>query len=275
MIDVLRRNPLIAALALACAVLAAIVAFELLMAPGGAPSASARKAAPAESKLLPPLASASAEQVYPETVNRPLWIPTRRPAPVATVAPASFARGQFILQGVIVAGGTRIAMLREKTSGRVHRVEKGRDVNGIQVAEIEPEKVTLAQGDEREVVELRVQRPGAAGAPAAPTAPVSPVASTAGPFGASSPVPAPAAPGTAPQSPSPSAPPAGSPFGAVPRPPQQTSPGPLAPGGQQVPGTAPAVANPSPTQVPQQATSAPMTPEELLARRRARRNQSP
>jgi len=268
MIDLLRRNPLIAALGLACAVLAAIVVFELVMAGSNPGSAGARKSAAAEAKLLPPISAAAPDQVYPETVNRPLWIPTRRPAPAPVVAAASFAPGQFILQGVIVAGGTQIALLKEKTSGRMHRVEKGREVNGIQVAEVEAERVTLAQGDAREVIELRVQLPGAPGAPAAPAA-----ASAAGPF-ATSAAPAPAAaappPGAAAPAPSPAAPPAGNPFGAPPRPPkEQVFPGPLPPGTQPTP------VNPTPGTVPQQATSAPMTPEELLARRRARRNQSP
>lgn len=266
MIDVLRRNPLIAALGLACALLAAIIVFELVMPGSGANPAAARKTAAAEAKLLPPIAASSPDQVFPETVNRPLWIPTRRPAPAPVVASASsFAPGQFILQGVIVAGGTNIALLKEKASGRVHRVEKGREVNGIQVAEVEPEKVTLAQGDAREVIDLRVQRPGGPGAP-----PPVAAASTAGPFAAASAPAAPAAPGQAPPPPAAAAPPAGSPFGAPPRPPKpQVSPGPLSPPTQPTP------ANPTPAAVPQQATSAPMTPEELLARRRARRNQSP
>lgn len=269
MIDTLRRNPLTAALGVACALLVATVVFELTAGGGPSVGASARKVAAAEAKLLPPLASAAPEQVYPESVSRPLWIPTRRPAPAPTVAPASFARGQFILQGVTIAGSTRIAMLKEKASGRMHRIEKGRDVNGIQVAEVEPDKVTLAQGDEREVVELRVQRPGAPGATPPPFA-----TPGAGPFASTA---SSGAPGAAPAPPPPAAPPAGSPFGAPPRPPQvgqQTSPGPLAPT-TTPPGSAPAVSNPSASTMPQPATSAPMTPEELLARRRARRNQSP
>lgn len=271
MIETLRRNPVIAALAAVCALLAGIVAFELFAPAGPAAPAAPRKAASAEAKLLPPVATASAEQVYPETVNRPLWIPTRRPAPAAQVAaPASFPKGQYTLQGVIVAGTTRIAMLREKTSGRVHRVEKGRELNGIRVAEVEPESVTLAQGDDREVIELRVQRPGAPGAP--PAAPATAAAGT-GPFAGVGPRgPAPGTPpGTPPGvavPPAPSAPPPGNPFGSIPRPPQ-TSPGPLAP----VPGANPA--NPASAAVPQDPSAAPMTPEELLARRRARRNQSP
>lgn len=270
--DFLRRNPLTAVLAIVCLVLAAIVVVELAAPAPTAHASAAKKAAAAESKLLPPVAVSSAEQLYPETAARPLWIPTRRPAPSAVVQQASFQRGQFILQGVTIAGPTRIAMLKEKASGRIHRVEKGRDVNGLQVAEVEPEQVTLAQGGEREVLTLTVQRPGAPGTPGG--APV-PAGSSGGPFAPAAAQPAGQGvpPGVPPAVPTaPGTPPGGSPFGAPLVAPPANS-GPLPPGVAPVPpGTA---ANPSPNTVPQQATTAPMTPEELLARRRARRNATP
>jgi len=255
MTELLRRNPLIVALAALCAVLAVVVAVELATIGRSPEAAAPRKVAAGEAKLLPSVAAVAPDQAYPETAARPLWIPTRRPAPPPAVQQASIPRGQYILQGVTIAGTTRIALLREKTSGRIHRVEQGKEVGGMQVAEVEPERVTLAQGGEREVLELRVQRPTAPGTPGAPpaatataTGPFGPVGAAPPPLGASPVVRAPGTPG-----PLPTARPTGaSPTGA----------------------TAPAVANPSPGAVPQQST-APMTPEELLARRRARRNPSP
>jgi hypothetical protein len=249
MIELLRRNPLLAALAAACVGLAAIVAVEL-MTLGATPSTvAAKKGAPPEAKLLPPLAAASPEGAYPEIGARPLWIPTRRPAPpVVAASQQAFVKGQYVLQGVIMAGNTRIAMLKEKASGRIHRVELGRDVNGLHVAEVEPERVTLTQGGEREVIDLRVQRlPGTPGAaqPAAGGEP--PQASGAVPARS-------AAEAAAARS---------GPFGPAP---VQATP---------VPGAVPAPAAPAntvPGATPQQ-SAAPMTPEELLARRRARRNQ--
>jgi hypothetical protein len=253
MIETLKRNPLLAALLLLCGALAAVIVVELVSIGSPASGATPRKVAPSEAKLLPPLAAVAPEAAYPETAARPLWIPTRRPAPpTAAASQQTFARGQFILQGVTIAGNTRIAMLKEKSTGRVHRVEQGRDLNGLQVAEVEAEKVTLAQGGEREVVELRVQRPAAA--PGTP-----PTAGTpgGGPFGASG-----------------SRPPGGP--VAMPQPGPNTAATALTPGGVMPvqPANVPAVANPSPTAVPQQQSNAPMTPEELLARRRARRNLS-
>jgi hypothetical protein len=258
MIELLRRNPLLAALVVACGVLAVIIAIEIALIGAPATSSTARKVSPPEARLLPPLASVTPDVAYPETAARPLWIPTRRPAPpVVAAAQPAFARGQFILQGVTIAGGTRIAMLKEKSTGRVHRVEQGRDLNGLQVVEVEPDKVTLAQGAEREVVELRVQRLGAT--PGAPPGAAPGGSGGAGPFGSG-----PVAGGT-PPSPQPGGLPAPVPAG------MQAGPaaGPLPPRP-----AAPGAANPSPTAVPQQQSTAPMTPEELLARRRARRNLS-
>jgi hypothetical protein len=249
--DFLRRNPLILGLVILCSLLAVVIAVEFVTL--GAPQAppAPGKVVPSEAKLLPSVAAVSLDTAYPETSARPLWIPTRRPAPVAVVAQPSFQRGQFILQGVTIAGSTRIAMLKEKASGRMHRVELGRDVNGLHVAEVEAERVTLAQGAEREVIELRVQRPGGAPAPGAPPGAPAPQPPA--------PQPNPAAAAVAPRG--------AGPFAAPPPPPAAPTPAPPVPGG-------PVPANPTAGAVPQQQLYVPMTPEELLARRRARRNPS-
>jgi general secretion pathway protein N len=260
MIAAFQRRPLAVSLAAVAVVLAVIIAIELGVGGGLrsalAPSA-AKRTAFAEAKLLPPVTPLAPEQAYPETTARPLFLPTRRPAPEAPPTDKkTLVPGQFVLQGVTIAGATRIALLREKANGRIHRVERGREVNGIQVIEIQPEVVTLAQGGEREVLSLQVQKP--TGTPAAPA--------QAGPFGTT-----PAVPPTQPTSPTGMPVPAGAPPlptaqqpQAAPVPPRtgmfpaQPTPVP--------PGTAPA--NPVTREL-----AAPLTPEELLARRRARRNQ--
>lgn len=262
MIELLRRNPLLALLAALCVGLAAIVAVELATLRTTPPPSDARKGSPPDAKLLPPLAAASPEAAYPEIAARPLWIPTRRPAPpVATATQQAFVRGQFVLQGVIMAGNTRIAMLKEKASGRIHRVELGRDVNGLHVAEVEPERVTLTQGGEREVIDLRVQR--GPGAPQPATAGVQQSAPSPGQGAA-------AMAAGVPNRSGPFTPPPVSPApGGVPLIP----PGPMPPSAMPPSTPTPASpANPAATAAPQQ-SAAPMTPEELLARRRARRNQ--
>jgi general secretion pathway protein N len=256
MIALLRRRPFIAGLAVVAAALAVLLAFEIGDASRSRiPTGASKPAAPAPAKLLPGTVAVAPDQAYPETVARPLFIPTRRPAPPQAVVTApTFVRGQFQLLGVIIAGNSKTAMLREKASGKIHRVEQGRDLNGIKISSIERDTVTLAQGGESEVVAMQVQK-GAPGTAAASTA--------AGPF---------AQPGAAPGQPAagqPAPTPAQQAAAAHPTPPPiQIPPASAALLGIPQPGTAPATPPGTPP-----ATSAPMTPEELLARRRARRAQ--
>lgn len=255
--DWLRRNPLLGVLAAACILLAVVIGVEAgfgaslrdALRPAGA-----KPALPTDAKLLPPLIATAAEQSYPETTARPLFTPTRRPAPEVAAAPqATFQKGQFVLAGVITVGDNRVAMLREKATGRIHRVERGKEVNGIQVTEIQREQVTLAMGGEQEVLGLSVLRPAAGTSMGS--------AVVQGPFAGITATPgAPPAPGAPPM-----AQPAPGGF------PMQATPPPMPNPGNPIPAMT-SGANPAARAMPE-AASTPLSPEELLARRRARRTQ--
>jgi hypothetical protein len=263
--NLLQRHPVAVVLAAFAILLAVIVAIEAAVGLGHwqpGTVASAKMAPPAEAKLIPPMTVTQAEQAYPETASRPLFTPTRRPAPAAPVAGGTIPKGQFTLMGVMAIGGLDIALLREKSNGRVHRVEKGKEVNGLTLSAVERDKVTLSQGGDSEVLALAVQKgpTPAAAAPAAPHAPAA--ASAAGPF-APSPTTAPA--GLPAQPPVPPAPTAGRPptppTAPAANPATRSGFGPFAPG------------TPPPATSGTEQSGAAMTPEELLARRRARRAQ--
>jgi hypothetical protein len=271
--EIVKRYPLASALAVLAGLLVLVLALEYASGAslrGKLAGAGSSNAVPVQSKLLPPIAPVNPEQEYAETAARPLFIPTRRPAPVVAAANVgNMAKGQFILTGVISANGTKIALLREKSSGRVVRVEQGKDVNGITVAQIDPEQVTLAQGGDQEVIPLLVSKGApAAAAPAMPAAPVAaagPFASPAIPVGVPGANPAARPPPTV--SNPPSEPVAPGP-GVNPNLLFGPRPGGLTPGNSYVP---PA---PDPSTGAQPSSqAAPLTPEEILARRRARRTQ--
>ncbi|QJR12706.1 hypothetical protein DSM104443_03799 [Usitatibacter rugosus] len=267
--EFLQRHPITAALAVVGALLVLVIAAEIAWGLRAAPPiATASNANPAfaESKLLPPITSAPAEQAYPETGSRPLFSPTRRPAPQA-VATTTLSKGQYLLQGVIIVGDQRVAMLREKAAGgRLYRVEKGREVNGVTVSEIEPERVTLRAGDDTEVIPLTVQRGAGAGSGGSSSAAQSaPAAPASGPFAS------PAAPAATPSpaAPTPAAPPQQRMIG---QPPPGTAAAPK--DGSNDFGPRPRAAPPAAQQQGAAGASQEtqqMTPEELLARRRARR----
>jgi hypothetical protein len=251
----LRHNLVVAALAALAVVLVVVITLESRFGANVASATrpgAARRAAPAEAKLLPPLAVAAAEQAYPETAARPLFTPTRRPAPEVAATPQStFQKGQFVLQGVIAVGDNRVAMLREKSTGRIHRVERGREVNGIKVIAIEPEAVTLGQGGEEEKLGLTVQKAPAGAATGVSQGPFA-ISPPSAPVGGAN------APGSLLGQPTPSPFPRPAPAPGVP--PQNISQSGAAP-----------TANPAARAAPEAAS--PLTPEELLARRRARRTQ--
>lgn len=256
MMSWLQDNPILGVLSALAILLAVVLGVEgefgasvgSVVRPG-----AASRAVAADAKLLPPLIAIAPEVAYPETTERPVFTPTRRPAPEAPAAQSTFQKGQFVLQGVIVVGDNRVAMLREKSSGRVIRIERGREVNGIKVVEIQPETVTLSLGSEEEKLSLSVQKLAPGTLAAAPQG---------GPFVPTAP--AAAAPAT-PPAPPPAAPPLATvtPLGRT-----ATMPGVAQPNAAQP--AAPPNPNPAARATPD-AAAAPMTPEELLERRRARR----
>ena len=91
-------------------------------------------------------------------MNRTLFNPTRRPAPVAIAEAAKprIQRGQFALTGTTVAGDRSLAFLKETNGGKARTVKKGETINGMLVAEVWPDRVKLTLGDESEEISLKV-----------------------------------------------------------------------------------------------------------------------
>lgn len=189
-----------------CVILASVLAAQVLWTASGPDlDRSVTPAKVADAALLPPLRTATADG-EPELVSRPLFVPSRRPSPPA--APASEAptmkRGQFVLQGTISTPGLSFAMLRETASGKIHRVPLGGMVANLTLKEVGATSVTLALGEETEVVALLVSK--VAAAPVGPTAggPFAASAGSTAPAGSPPSAPKPAAmPGAAPGAPPP------------------------------------------------------------------------
>jgi len=270
MANLFRQNPLAFVLAAIATLLAAVIAVEAAFNAWSTPRASSTKAAPAsEVKMLPPLAAVVPDQAYPETAARPLFTPTRRPAPAAPTAANTMVKGQYILTGVMSLRDQKYALLKEKSSGKMHRVERGKEINGVTLTTVDNERVVLAQGGDEEVLTLQIQKGPATSAPGAAAA------AAAGPFGPASGAPAtaqaPGMPQPVPSAPGPGVQPV--PTGVPARPAVTAQPAP--PAGAANPaqrsGFGPFLNQPG--NVSSDTGTTPMTPEELLARRRARRGQ--
>ena len=122
--------------------------------PKPAPAARVNYPIQPEFTLLP------LEQGFAETAARPIFSPFRRqpppPPPPAPPKPA-MQKGQFVLLGALITKDKSIALLRDVVTGKATRVEQGKEIKGITVANVLPEKVTLTQYDDSEELVLKIQ----------------------------------------------------------------------------------------------------------------------
>lgn len=122
---------------------------------GDPPSPSASRVATLDSKILPAHALGPMDMNYKETVERPLFISSRRPAPPSNAtSQTALRKGQFKLTGTTVSAGISVAYLFETATNKTHYVNLGRDINGIKVERVEATRVLLRQGDESEELSL-------------------------------------------------------------------------------------------------------------------------
>lgn len=122
-----------------------------------------------DTSLLPAFALPAADVAFNQTVERPLFVPTRRPTPiVAGVVQPAMKKGQFKLAGTVLNQDLPFAFLVEVSTGKGMRVAKGAEIisTGISVASIDAMRVVLKQGEETEELTLRT-----AASPPAPIAP--------------------------------------------------------------------------------------------------------
>ena len=126
---------------------------------GGQSSAAVKLSAPLDTNLLPPFALARLSPSgdgYRETVERPLFVPTRRPAPAGSGAQMAMKKGQYRLAGTTVSEHISVAYLFETGTSKTFRVNKGADINGMTVDSVSATRVVLKQGDDTEELTLRI-----------------------------------------------------------------------------------------------------------------------
>jgi hypothetical protein len=132
------------------------------------PRAAVLKPEKVDVALLGEYSLPSMDRKYPHTLGRPLFVPTRRPAPPPPPPPPppkpTMQKGQFQMVGALILPETSFVWLRDVASGKTRRVEKGQSINGILVQEVAAEEVTLAQYDDTERVAMKVA-PSPAGLP--------------------------------------------------------------------------------------------------------------
>ena len=114
----------------------------------------------ADAGLLPAFNLPAIDPGFPEAAARPIFVPTRRPTPPAPVVQVVIAmrKGQFVLLGTsITKDFGDVALLKEVSSNRTHVVRRGDKINGITVDKVEAHRVVLQEGAESEDVDIKTQ----------------------------------------------------------------------------------------------------------------------
>lgn len=140
----------------ACVVLAGIVALELVKerpsldsAPVVAPKTVHDGAVSAPARFaMPPLSA------FDEIAERPLFSRSRRPTTADdALAPAAQGTGPLILNGVILTGTNKIALLATPEAERMTPLREGETLAGWTLVAVHSDKVVIRNsGDERELL---------------------------------------------------------------------------------------------------------------------------
>jgi hypothetical protein len=116
---------------------------------------------------LPPL------EAFSETLNRPLFVATRRPpSPLAALQgqqpPSQPERtgpkgeklvlGTYLLSGIVVSAEQKIVLLKHAATGKSLRVSEGDMLDDWKVATVAPDHVILRRGDREERVSIRERK---------------------------------------------------------------------------------------------------------------------
>jgi general secretion pathway protein N len=150
-----------------CFALSAIVYAELLdEAPAivGAKDKSQPPAAAASSATERPFALPSLES-YAEVTARPLFSPSRRPAPPQVAQGRSLDAGSLVLSGIILTSEARLALVQPGKGAKTMRLSEGQEVQGWIVQSILPDRIVLRRGASEHEIKLRDDAQRAAAAP--------------------------------------------------------------------------------------------------------------
>jgi hypothetical protein len=132
-----------------------------LPAAAGLPAA---KGAPA----LPPISA------YAEVTERPLFSPSRQPAPPEAAQEDLGNSSAFTLLGIVISEGERMALIEHGKPGVIARLKEGQAVEGWRLQAIEADRVILEHAGTQQPLKLKdlKDRPGAVQPAARPGVPV-------------------------------------------------------------------------------------------------------
>jgi hypothetical protein len=125
------------------------------------PAPVVHPSAPVEVTLPPDYRLPAREKTYAVTLERPLFVPSRREAPPVPPPPPppppTMKKGQFQLLGTTITDEVRVAIVKEVASGKVRQIMVTHTINGLRLEQVEPDRIVFVQYDDREELRLKIQ----------------------------------------------------------------------------------------------------------------------
>lgn len=95
-----------------------------------------------------------------ETMARPLFEASRRPPPTGPGLPAEAVHGvvvlaRYLVTGVVLAGKSRVLLLRDLTAEKPLRLRQGEALDGWTLTALDATSLTLTRGDARQSIALQ------------------------------------------------------------------------------------------------------------------------
>jgi len=113
---------------------------------------------PVKITLLPDYHLPELDHSSAQTLERPLFVSTRRkPPPPPPPPPPAMKKGQFQLLGTTITDETRVAIVKELAGGKVRQLMLNQTINGLRLEQIEPDRIVFTQYDDREELRLKIQ----------------------------------------------------------------------------------------------------------------------
>lgn len=122
------------------------------------PAPVVHPSAPIEITLPPDYHLPEREKTYTATLERPLFVPSRSPAPPPPPPPPpTMKKGQFQLLGTTITDEMKAAIVKEVAGGRVRQINLNQTINGLRLEQIGPDRAVFTQYDDREELRLKIQ----------------------------------------------------------------------------------------------------------------------
>jgi hypothetical protein len=139
------RRRLTGLLGLGCALALLLLAATLWQRPAPASLSASATAAARPPVFADPTSSLPRLEDMRATIERPLFLATRRLAPELPQAPAEgLMFGRYRFGGVVVAPGQRMLLLRPAEGGPIRRVREGEMIEGLRIERIARDRVVVS-----------------------------------------------------------------------------------------------------------------------------------